>query len=183
MSDVEAGGRDAHGGGAHGAGRPAGAARRVALIAFARMPRSLRLLAVRVIAPSHTVGALCLLEHQGRVLMLRQHHRRGWTLPGGLVNRGETAEQAVVREVREETGLAIAVDLPFTCLVEPGARRVDVLFHVPVDAEPVVRASGEAVRAAWLTPEEAGVVDEPTEAVLTAFRRWRREGPHSGRLL
>jgi len=187
VSDVEVGGRDAQDGTGHGAGRgagrPAGVARRLALTAFARMPRSLRLLAVRVIAPSHTVGALCLLEHEGRVLMLRQHHRRGWTLPGGLVNRGETAEQAVVREVGEETGLAIAVDLPFTCLVEPGARRVDVLFHVPVDVEPVVRASGEAVRAEWLTPEQAGVVDEPTEAVLAAYRRWRREGPQSGRLL
>jgi 8-oxo-dGTP pyrophosphatase MutT (NUDIX family) len=162
---------------------PISAARRLALTMFAAMPRRLRLLAVRVIAPSHTVGALCLIEHDGRLLLLQQHHRRGWTLPGGLVNRGETAQQAVVREVREETGLRIEVDLPFTALVEPGARRVDVLFCVPVPHEVDVRPHGEAVRAAWLRPDEAGPVDEPTAAVFDALTRWRRDGSGTGRLL
>jgi 8-oxo-dGTP pyrophosphatase MutT (NUDIX family) len=156
---------------------------RWALAAFAAMPRRLRVLAVRVVAPHHTVGALCLLESDGRLLLLQQHHRHGWTLPGGLVDRGETAAQAVVREVREETGLAVEVGLPFTALVEPRSRRVDVLFHVPVAVAPDVRPSGEAARAAWLRPDEAGTVDEPTAAVLAAFAQWRDGGSRAGRLL
>src|SRR3954452_5565380 len=82
--------------------------RRVALRTFRALPRPLRILAVRIIAPGHTVGALCFLERDdGRVLLLRQYHRDGLTLPGGLLNRGEDPGRAVVREVREETRIVV----------------------------------------------------------------------------
>src|SRR3569623_3774830 len=107
--------------------------RRLALRTFRALPRPLRILAVRIIAPGHTVGALCFLERDdGRVLLLRQHHRDGLTLPGGLLNRGEDPARALVREVLEEPGLAVEVDMPFATRVAPRSRRVDVLFHVPV---------------------------------------------------
>jgi ADP-ribose pyrophosphatase YjhB (NUDIX family) len=167
---------------AGGAGRP----RRLALRVYRVLPRRLRILAVRIIAPGHTVGALCFLEREdGRVLVLCQYHRDGWTLPGGLLNRGEDPARAVVREVREETGLAVAVDLPFATLVAPGSRRVDVLFHVPVTGEVPVRADGEAMRAEWLALDEIGAVDEPTATSFAAFRRWKARGGgvHSGEVL
>ncbi len=47
----------------------------------------------------------------GRLLMVRRGREPGrgrWTLPGGRCEPGETADQAVVREVREETGLTVA---------------------------------------------------------------------------
>lgn len=48
----------------------------------------------------------------GDILMVRHCHggREYWTLPGGGVEAGETPEQAVTREVREETGLDAEVD-------------------------------------------------------------------------
>jgi 8-oxo-dGTP diphosphatase len=162
-----------------------GPVRRLALRTFRAMPRPLRLLATRWIAPSHTVGALCFLELEGRVLLLQQHHREGWTLPGGLLNRGEDAGRAVVREVREETGLRIEVGFPFATLVAPGSRRVDILFHVDVDRQVVVRVNGEAIRAEWLRPEDVGDVDEPTATSFAAWQCWRarRDATHVGRLL
>jgi ADP-ribose pyrophosphatase YjhB (NUDIX family) len=107
------------------------------------------------------------------------------TLPGGLLNRGEDPARAVVREVREETGLAVEVDMPFATLVAPGSRRVDVLFHVPVGEELPVRADGEAIHAEWLALAEAGEVDEPTATSFAAFERWRAAGSglHRGRVL
>ncbi|MER8473677.1 NUDIX domain-containing protein [Mesorhizobium sp. M1328] len=52
------------------------------------------------------------LDEEGRLLLVQRAHQpdKGcWTLPGGCVEAGETLEQAVIREVAEETGLAIRV--------------------------------------------------------------------------
>ncbi len=116
---------------------------KMALSLYRRLPRFLRLFIIRRVAPGHTVGALCLVEHEGRLLMLNQLHRRGWTFPGGLLNRGEDARTAVIREVEEETGLRIDVELPFAIVVDASSRRVDILYWVQAETETLVRASGE----------------------------------------
>ena len=48
-----------------------------------------------------------IVDEAGRVLLIRHSYVGGWHLPGGGVARGETMHQAMVREVREETGLEV----------------------------------------------------------------------------
>lgn len=156
---------------------------KMALGLYRRLPRWLRIFIIRRVAPGHTVGALCLVEHEGRLLMLNQRHRYGWTFPGGLLNRGEDAGRAVVREVEEETGLRIDVSQPFAVVVDPSSRRVDILYWVPADHAPQVHASGEALSAEWKSPTDLGEVDEPTAEAIAQFVRFRAGTSHQGRLL
>ncbi len=75
------------------------------------------------------VAAGVLMDRQGRVLLVANDWgRRGrirYTLPGGMVEPGETATEAVVREVREETGLSVTEieHLAYVVQVEDKRRR------------------------------------------------------------
>lgn len=150
---------------------------RTGLIGFGRMPHLLQRWVVRLATPSYTVGALLVLEHEGSVLVLRQLHREGWTLPGGLLSHGEGPAAGVVREVGEELGLTVDIDpehdLPVATLVEPGSQRVDVIFHRRVDQRPSVRPRGEAYRVDWRSIDDlVGKGEDPvTRDVLMLMRR------------
>jgi 8-oxo-dGTP diphosphatase len=45
----------------------------------------------------------------GIVLVRRRHEPLGWALPGGFIDRGESAANAARREAKEETGLDVAL--------------------------------------------------------------------------
>jgi nucleoside triphosphatase len=67
--------------------------------------------------PEPTVGAM-IFNPKGELFLMKSHKWRGqYCVPGGHIELGETMEQAVRREVKEETGLDI-YDLEFLCFQE-----------------------------------------------------------------
>ena len=100
----------------------------------------------------------------GRVLIVRRGRPPAhglYTLPGGGVELGETLEQAVIREVREETGLAIApIGLVGfrEAIARDAAERVERHFVIlPFAARWVggeVALNEELAEAHWLEPDE-----------------------------
>lgn len=106
------------------------------------------------------VGAL--VEHQGRVLLVREGDR--WLLPGGEVEAGESHDEALVRELREETGLNVT----------PGERLAlirNVLRHGGEERSfrfAIHRATAETTSLA----DDPGLADEDIEAV-----RWAESLP------
>ncbi len=100
----------------------------------------------------------------GRVLIVRRARPPAhglYTLPGGGVELGETLEEAVVREVREETALAIApVDLVGfrQAIARDSAGRVERHFVIlPFAARWIggeISLNEELAEAHWLAPSE-----------------------------
>jgi ADP-ribose pyrophosphatase YjhB (NUDIX family) len=65
-------------------------------------------------------AAFAIIEEEGRLLLVSETRRFGdelrlcWDIPGGGTEQGESLEEALVREVREETGLVVEpLDLAF----------------------------------------------------------------------
>src|SRR5215469_7708790 len=61
----------------------------------------------------YNIGVGGAVVRDGQLLLVRRasHHGRGnWQLPGGFIEPDETIEQAVVREVKEETGVDAEVN-------------------------------------------------------------------------
>ena len=58
----------------------------------------------------NAVYALLLNDEKNKVLMVcNKDNNDSWTLPGGAVEDNETLEQAIIREVEEETGLTVKI--------------------------------------------------------------------------
>lgn len=119
-------------------------------------------------APRVGVGGVVLDD--GRVLLVRRGRPPGqgrWSIPGGLVGLGERLEDAVVREVEEESGLRVRV-LGLCGVIDrviQGDDADSIRYHyVIVDYVSVVEsgelcAGSDAAEARWVPVDELGQYD------------------------
>ncbi len=113
------------------------------------------------------VAAAILMDKQGRVLLVANDwSRRGkvrYTLPGGMVEPGETLLAAIEREIKEETGLRVRgiQHMAYVCQVEDtrkNERTLATAFRIDYDGLLNPRdPDGHIVEARFFTPEEVVV--------------------------
>jgi 8-oxo-dGTP diphosphatase len=75
------------------------------------------------------IGVNALIFDEGRVLLAHRRDIDWWNLPGGGMELNETVEEAIRREVREETGLEIAVEYLVGVYSKPQKREVVLTFR------------------------------------------------------
>ncbi|GLZ06989.1 NUDIX hydrolase [Actinomadura sp. NBRC 104412] len=120
------------------------------------------------------VGGIA-VDGDGRMLMIRRGRAPSaglWSVPGGRVEPGESDEAAVVRELREETGLEVSVGRLVGTVERPGPGVVYEIHDFEVTVEGgTLRAGDDAAEARWVTPSELRVL--PTApGLLDAFTAW-----------
>lgn len=107
--------------------------------------------------PTIKTAAVALVKREDKILVVWNERYKGWSLPGGMVEEGETVGAACMRELREETGLeAVLMEPmhfgPHGLPSKPGRVTHVALFRVevPPGAEPNTMENGGDVR--WCTP-------------------------------
>jgi len=91
---------------------------------------------------------------KGIVLIKRRNEPRGWALPGGFVDYGESLEEAAVREAKEETGLGIHLIRQFHTYSDP---KRDPRFH-SISTAYIAKAQG--VPEARDDAQEVGIFNQ-----------------------
>ena len=136
------------------------------------------------------VGVGAVLIHEGKVLLIRRGKdplRGRWVVPGGTVEAGETLEQALAREVLEETGLVVRpgeVMLVFDRILRQG-ERLDY-HYVIVDylcdyVEGMARAGSDAEAVAMVSQDELAAYDLPDKALEVVQEGFRRVAERAGK--
>jgi 8-oxo-dGTP diphosphatase len=129
------------------------------------------------------VGVGGVLIRDGKALLVRRGKEPlygRWVVPGGTVELGEPLEQALVREMQEETGLVVEPLEVLTVFdrIERDGERV-VYHYVIVDylcrwLSGEAQAASDALEVAWAAPSDLAAYDLPAKAlevVLDGFRR------------
>ncbi len=78
------------------------------------------------------VGVYAVIFDEGLVLLAHRRDIDWWNLPGGGMEMGETVEEAMCREVREETGLDVAVEYLVGIYSKPQKQEVVLTFRCRV---------------------------------------------------
>lgn len=104
----------------------------------------------------------CFIEYDGKILLLLRHDHKNepntYCLPGGKVDHGESVDDAMIREIFEETGLSIndAVFFQKVYVQYPSHDFIYHMHHKTLDDKPVITIRiDEHKKYIRRTPQEA----------------------------
>ena len=121
------------------------------------------------------VGAV-IKDGRGRLLLIKRGHAPGaglWSLPGGRIEPGETDAEALVREMREETGLVIEAGQLIGTVRRPAqdGGLLDIRDYAATVTGGTLRAGDDAADARWVAVSELEILPI-TEGLVEALTSW-----------
>jgi 8-oxo-dGTP diphosphatase len=121
------------------------------------------------------VGAV-IKDDRGRLLLIKRGHAPGaglWSLPGGRIEPGETDAEALVREMREETGLDVEAGQLIGTVRRPAPDGgvLDIRDYAATIMSGTLRPGDDAADARWVTAGEMEALPI-TEGLVEALTSW-----------
>ncbi len=87
---------------------------------------------------------------EGIILIKRKNPPHGWALPGGFVDRGESLEEAAVREAKEETSLDIKLKSQLHTYSDPERdprkHTISTVYVATAQGRPIAQDDAQAIR-------------------------------------
>lgn len=103
--------------------------------------------------PKHIVSAAAIVINDQNEILLIRGHDRGWEMPGGQVEVGESLEAAAIRETKEESGVDIEIIKFCGIFQNVSGSIVNTLFLAkPVGGQPI--ATDESLESRYFSIEE-----------------------------
>ncbi|HJT55565.1 MAG TPA: NUDIX domain-containing protein [Ktedonobacteraceae bacterium] len=93
-----------------------------------------------------------IFDEQGRILLGHRRDTDWWNLPGGGMEKGETVDEALCREVQEETGLEVEVRQLVGVYSKPQKQEVVLTFRCHITGGSI-HATEEIIESKYFTPD------------------------------
>lgn len=101
------------------------------------------------------VSMIVINKQNGKILLIQQYGKQRNILVAGYVNRGESEESAVAREIKEETGMTVSgIRFNRTKFFEP-SNTLMCNFTAFVEDDSELNVNAEIDKYAWFAPDEA----------------------------
>ncbi|GAA5416803.1 hypothetical protein Pryu01_01842 [Paraliobacillus ryukyuensis] len=106
------------------------------------------------IPPKHIVSAATIVLNEDNELLLIKGPKRGWEMPGGQVEEGESLRAAAIRETKEESGTVIA-DLTFCGIFQNVQRSICNMLFLAKPVGGKLTTSPESLEVGFYPLEKA----------------------------
>ena len=133
----------------------------------------------REVWPQLSTAIICLIHRGDNILLVRAHNFRGnfYGLVAGFVETGETLEQAVEREIKEETGLKVKNIEYFGSQPWPYPINLMVGFYAEYDEGEIRIQQTELKTAAWFDIHNLPTIPEKLSIARRLIDNWlKRKG-------
>ena len=99
------------------------------------------------------IGVFAIVPRNGEILLIKrgvEPHKGHWCPPGGIIDEGETPEEAVVRETKEETGLDVSVVKKLKEVTGPVTGGKHGVYLCTFDGGRLTSAPPETIDVRWV---------------------------------